>query len=290
MTGLLGLYVFAHDANYMLSSALYTPDFITLCSLPAITLKPDFVFSDSVSLEAWLNFPGISIGTWEWTLAHLSNSSFNKTASGAAPTLDDLAPGMYNVSLKATDAAGNVYTDASELFVADTTGYYTQDQLNQLLEGERAKWDVQTDGVIGLEEAVQALQVVAGLREDPIPAAAGDFAGNWVGAGTFDATDEHDEFTVSISLTSDGTTVSGTLEVGDGPILNITGTVAGGKLYFPLPLGADDVGNPDCADWNVQTIAALDETRTVLTVNASGTFCGDGGGKPGTFNATLNKQ
>lgn len=43
---------------------------------------------------------------------------------------------------------------------------FTQEQLDDAAAMERRKWDIKEDGKIGLEEAVRALRVVAGIQED----------------------------------------------------------------------------------------------------------------------------
>ena len=46
---------------------------------------------------------------------------------------------------------------------------YSQDQLNEAVEAERKKWDMKNDNKIGLEEAIRALQVVSGWRNNISP-------------------------------------------------------------------------------------------------------------------------
>ncbi len=46
---------------------------------------------------------------------------------------------------------------------------YSQDQLNEAVEAERKKWDMKNDNKIGLEEAIRALQVVSGCRNNISP-------------------------------------------------------------------------------------------------------------------------
>jgi len=43
---------------------------------------------------------------------------------------------------------------------------FTQEQLDDAVASERKKWDIREDGKIGLEEAIRALQVAAGIQED----------------------------------------------------------------------------------------------------------------------------
>jgi uncharacterized repeat protein (TIGR02543 family) len=42
---------------------------------------------------------------------------------------------------------------------------YTQEELDAAVASERAKWDANNDGKIGLEEAVNALQITSGLED-----------------------------------------------------------------------------------------------------------------------------
>ena len=81
--------------------------------------------------------------------------------------MTNLAPGIYDVILNATDNSGKTYSDSMLLVVTgQTSGLYTQADMNQAVRSEREKWDVNGDGKIGLDEAIRALQVTSGVRED----------------------------------------------------------------------------------------------------------------------------
>jgi hypothetical protein len=60
-------------------------------------------------------------------------------------------------------------TAAAILFVFSGIVYaqcFTQEQLNEAAAAERRKWDIKEDGKIGVEEAIHALQVIAGIEAD----------------------------------------------------------------------------------------------------------------------------
>lgn len=88
-----------------------------------------------------------TIISWEWTLIHRTNVSYNKTATGSNPTITNLSAGFYDVELTVTDNSGDTDTDT-------------------MLLGVAGPWDVNGDGKIGLEEAIHALQVVSGVRSE----------------------------------------------------------------------------------------------------------------------------
>lgn len=116
--------------------------------LPIANAGPDQTVFDSVTLDGSASSDSDgTITSWEWTLTHRTNPAFNKTATGSNPTITNLSTGFYDVVLTVTDDAGDTDTDTMLLGVAGT-------------------WDVNGDGVIGLEEAIHALQVVSGVRSE----------------------------------------------------------------------------------------------------------------------------
>ena len=114
-----------------------------------------------------------------------------------------------------------------------------------------------------------------------------DFAGVWYGQGTFVAADETTQGPVIMNLYVDGDVLEGTLSVYGEPPAAISGTVINGVFIFPVP--NTEPGEPDCVNMNVTATATLDQSLTIMSMIAEGTFCGDGGGKPGRFTGTLNK-
>lgn len=111
---------------------------------------PDQIVFDSVMLNGSISSsPGGTIISWEWSLEHRTNSSFNRAATGQNPTLTDLAPGFYDVILTVTDNAGAIGKDTMLLAASGKcTGTL----------------DIDGDGKLGLEEIVYILQVLTGIR------------------------------------------------------------------------------------------------------------------------------
>jgi hypothetical protein len=86
-----------------------------------------------------------SIEAWEWTLVHRTNPSFNRSAAGAMPTVTDLAPGFYDVTLTVTDDTASTDDDTCEVAA---TGRYGIDD----------------DDKLGLAEVLYILQALAGFH------------------------------------------------------------------------------------------------------------------------------
>jgi len=148
--------------TYMSDSAI-----LATALLPIAEAGADQIVFDAVTLDGKAIYPTKRIISWEWSLRHRTNSSFNRTASGQSPTISGLKPGFYDVILTVIDDSGKTYTDTKVLVATGASaGIYTQEQLNQAVATERAKWDASGDGKIGLEEAIRALQVTSGMRED----------------------------------------------------------------------------------------------------------------------------
>lgn len=107
----------------------------------------DIIVRDSVTLDGSRSFTGPSraVVSYNWTLNHSTNSAFNRIAEGINPTVSDLSPGFYNVTLTVTDSLGYKWTDTLVLGVAG--GLY----------------DIVCDGKIDLQDTIRALQVVSGV-------------------------------------------------------------------------------------------------------------------------------
>lgn len=124
-------------------------------SIPSIAKQPpvanaglDKTVFNSITLDGSASSDSDgTITSWAWTLTHRTNPTFNKTATSSNPTITYLSAGFYDVELIVTDNAGGTDTDTMLLGVAGT-------------------WDINGDGVIGLEEAIHALQVVSGVRSE----------------------------------------------------------------------------------------------------------------------------
>ena len=60
-----------------------------------------------------------TITSYDWTLAHRSESTYDQTATGSNPTISNLALGIYDVTLTITDDGGGQATDLMVLTVRD---------------------------------------------------------------------------------------------------------------------------------------------------------------------------
>jgi hypothetical protein len=86
-----------------------------------------------------------NIVSYAWSLSHRTNPDYNRTATGAKPSLAGLMPGFYDVTLTVTDINGASKTDSCLLAAAGV-------------------WSVTGEGKQGLAEAIYLLQVMAGIR------------------------------------------------------------------------------------------------------------------------------
>ena len=64
--------------------------------------------------------PNSEIVSYVWELKHRENSSYDITANGETPSVLDLEPGFYDVTLTVTDSVGLINTDEMELVVLST--------------------------------------------------------------------------------------------------------------------------------------------------------------------------
>lgn len=64
------------------------------------------------------------------------------------------------IKIELLDDDGNI----TDTFIDD--GATPTNPIEEAVQAERAKWDVGLDGKIGLPEAIRALQVIAGIREE----------------------------------------------------------------------------------------------------------------------------
>ena len=163
----LGLGVSASNWDTGYWTSLFDSSMLSGTSTPVAVAGADQVVYDSVPLNGRVIYPDKVITSWEWSLRHRTYSAYNCTATGPSPTLTDLAPGIYDVTLTVIDDLGKTYTDTMLLVATgQTAGLYTQADLDQAVQEERNKWDANRDGKIGLEEAIRALQVTSGMRDE----------------------------------------------------------------------------------------------------------------------------
>jgi len=85
--------------------------------------------------------------------------------------VSDIIPGRYDLIItsggldtfvQGVDIAEDQNTHIVDAQLVVATGGYSQEELDQAVATERAKWDANGDGRIGIEEAIRALQVVTG--------------------------------------------------------------------------------------------------------------------------------
>ena len=103
--------------------------------------------------------------TFSWQVAHRTNAANNRTATGVSPSISNLQPGFYNVTLTVSDPDG--LSDTDTMVCAATGKAYTQEQLDSAVNNVIQQYDANGDGQIGLEEAIRALQVTTGLKPQP---------------------------------------------------------------------------------------------------------------------------
>jgi len=147
-----------YDSNDDLASkgyVVYTPFLIEphpdtpileLNQSPTASAGPDQVVFDSVTLDGSGSFDSDGdITTWEWSLQHKINSTFNRSVTGQIITVNNLSPGFYDVYLTVSDNLGGTDTDS-------------------MLLGVAGQWDVNGDQKLGLEEIIHGLQVLSDMR------------------------------------------------------------------------------------------------------------------------------
>jgi len=169
LDGTLGAYVSGYYWNpesYTSYSASVSGSSMLTGTEPSIaTAGADRVVVDSVTLQGEAIIPERSITSWQWSLRHTSDPSQHRTATGPNPTINDLTPGYYEVVLTATDDLGQTSTDTLLLAVLGSNEMVTREECDLEVFSEMRKW-IGPDEKLGLEEAIRALQVVSGLREE----------------------------------------------------------------------------------------------------------------------------
>ncbi len=204
------------------------------------------------------------------------------------------------------DAAGNLLKVDSSLDINVSPGDCNNDgvldtkdiivalqvvTMNDLADSSFAKCDVTGDNKIGLGEALYDMQRNAGAQPpaEATEATLIDFVGNWQGSGTITEGGEEQPLHISVILSVDGKSLEGFLDVGDVHPLPISGLVENETFAFELPLPVNEIGNPDCVNWNMNGTATLNDAYSIMTLTISGDACGEGGASPVLINATLTK-
>jgi hypothetical protein len=92
---------------------------------------------------------------------------------------------------------------------------------------------------------------------------------------------------VTLTLSVNGDQLVGPMnESIEGWKVDLTGTESNGVFEFDLP-PTEPITNPDCLNWDVRFTATLNETLDQMDLTGDGTFCGEGGGKSGSFSGFL---
>lgn len=131
-----------------IASQLYDFNNLPLNEPPIANAGYDQIVFDEITLNA--SFSSDADGTitsWDWLLTHRTNPEFNRTATGSNPTLTNLSPGFYDVTLMITDNVGAIDT-------------------NSMLLGVAGQWDIDGDNKLGLSECIYILQTLSGLKSD----------------------------------------------------------------------------------------------------------------------------
>ncbi len=143
---------------------------LNLNSPPIANAGQDQIIFDTITLDGSLSSdPDNDPVTYSWQATNRKNPNNNRAATGVSPTITNLQPGFYNVTLTVTDSGGFSNTDTM-IFAATGTAY-TQTELDNAVANAKvaadaviANFDINSDGKIGLEEAIRALQVSSGQR------------------------------------------------------------------------------------------------------------------------------
>ena len=109
----IGTDTFLAVANYHNDSTRNIDSMIYKKEVPTADAGNDQIVYDSVTLDGSGSFDedGGYIVSWEWALIHRTNPEFDRTAFEEIVTVEDLAPGFYNVTLTVTDDDGLSGTD-----------------------------------------------------------------------------------------------------------------------------------------------------------------------------------
>lgn len=97
-----------------------------------------------------------------------------------------------------------------------------------------------------------------------------DMAGRWTGTASYSGPGQDFNAAMTVVLTANGDSVSGSWAMGDKGG-SISGTPVNGQVAFSLPNA--DPGHPDCANFSVRATITL--SGSSLYFRASGNFCDD---------------
>ena len=145
---------------------------------------PDQMVFVEITLDGSQSYdadPEGGIVSYQWQLQHREDSAYDRTAQGETPTISNLQPGFYDVTITVMNDAGSLDSD-DMLFTAigcksdfDRDGDGVPDvwdncpntPLNSYVNQYGCPClmgDISGNGKIGLEEAIHALQVVSSLK------------------------------------------------------------------------------------------------------------------------------
>ena len=140
------------------------------------------------------------------------------------------------------------------------------------------------------EESTSSSELVSttfGVLPAPDDSTSESFAGMWQGSFVI----ENNLHMMTLIFDSN---LSGTLtDNHDGRIdthQNISGSVSNGILSFAVPLSDSNIGDPDCANWDLNCSGTLYEGPQMLLLTCSGIVCSVGGGEYINISFTLDKQ
>lgn len=115
-----------------------------------------------------------------------------------------------------------------------------------------------------------------------------EYVGSWSGDVTVDTVGESESVHLLIAISASNGSLTGTVTDDNTAIPQpFQATVSNGNLIFQFP--NMDPGNPDCSNWNLPATASLDPTVSIMHLTASGTICGNNGGKTAAIEGDLPK-
>jgi len=128
-------------------------------------------------------------------------------------------------------------------------------------------------------------------HDDTGESVAEDFVGTWSGSVAYSSDMEDQIIPITIDITLDGGQLIGKFydEGYEDEPLRMIGSVSGERWEFEMHVHESEADEPDCRDWDVSGLAELRNGGSKMEISASGTFCGPGGGQPGSFDGTLEK-